>query len=233
MATEGRDPRILYLLHTVDSIYPTGAYAHSFGLEGLVQDRAITDTASLETYLHRSALPALARVDLPLVRLSHEAGIVEDADAIHELAEISGALKGSRELREASARVGGQRLALAADLFGHPLLVELRADAQDGAFVPHANVVFGVETAVAAVGCDDALAAYAYQTMSGSISAAMKLIRLGQNAAQRVLRGCLKKVPEAVATSRAIGLRDIGWFSPLLDTASARHEGGQVRIFIS
>jgi urease accessory protein len=233
MATEDLSSRLLFLLHTADSIYPTGTYAHSFGLEGLVQLGVIANPATFEEYLQKSAVPALAHVELPLVRLAHDAAAARDAGAIRDLAELSGALKGARELREASARVGGQRLALAADLIGHPFLKDLRAQANAGAWVPHANVVFGLETAAGGATREDAAAAYAYVSLAGAVAAAMKLIRLGQNAAQRILRRALDRAPAAVAASAAVDRADIGWFTPLLDIAGARHETGVVRIFIS
>jgi len=54
------------LLQTTDSFYPTGAYAHSYGLEGLVQAGIVHDRASLRTFLLDSVLPPLARGDLPV-----------------------------------------------------------------------------------------------------------------------------------------------------------------------
>ena len=39
------------LLQAGDSFYPTGSYAHSFGLEGLVQEGTIRDRATLRDFL--------------------------------------------------------------------------------------------------------------------------------------------------------------------------------------
>src|SRR5438093_241797 len=54
------------LLQAGDSFYPTGSYAHSFGLEGLVQEGVIRDRETLREFIFRSALPALRHVELPL-----------------------------------------------------------------------------------------------------------------------------------------------------------------------
>src|SRR5687767_15824740 len=45
------------LLQTSDSFYPTGSYAHSFGLEGLVQEGVIRDRETLRTFLFHAAVP--------------------------------------------------------------------------------------------------------------------------------------------------------------------------------
>src|SRR5437870_3170446 len=47
------------LLQTTDSFFPTGSYAHSFGLEGFVQEGIVHDVATLREYLRHSMLPAL------------------------------------------------------------------------------------------------------------------------------------------------------------------------------
>src|SRR5690606_36966802 len=54
------------LLQTGDSYYPTGAYSHSFGLEGLVETGVVRDIATLRNYFFGALLPALERIELPL-----------------------------------------------------------------------------------------------------------------------------------------------------------------------
>ena len=56
------------LLQRSDSMFPTGAYAHSFGLEGAVQDGLVTDTASLDEFLTHQIVPALRQLELPCAR---------------------------------------------------------------------------------------------------------------------------------------------------------------------
>ena len=50
---------IVGLLQAGDSFYPTGSYAHSFGLEGLVQEGVVHDRATLKAFFELSTLPAL------------------------------------------------------------------------------------------------------------------------------------------------------------------------------
>ena len=49
-----------------DTFYPTGSYAHSFGLEGLVAEGVVRDRETLRAFLLISALPALRQTELPL-----------------------------------------------------------------------------------------------------------------------------------------------------------------------
>ena len=90
------------LLQTADSFYPTGGYAHSHGLEGLVQSGVVHDCATLRTFLFEYVLPALARTDLPLaVQAWAAAGTAPDWTRLRELCFLGAALRGAREPREA------------------------------------------------------------------------------------------------------------------------------------
>ena len=78
-----------------------------------------------------------------------------------------------------------------------------------------------------------ALAAWFYQTMAGLCSAALKLIRIGQEGCQRALRAAAASAPEAIATSLTVERATAGWFNPMLEIAAMRHERAEERLFIS
>ncbi len=217
---------ISHLLQTSDTFFPTGSYAHSFGLEGLIQAGVVADRAGFHAFLNDSAIPSLTHVELPLVHLAHGANV----EAALRLGRLGDALRSARELREASVRIGSQRLNMVADLTRDPLLEALRQRAD---FRPHAPVVFGVECGVTGVPVQAAMAAYFYQSLVALTSAAMKLVRMGQVAAQEEMRGALNRSEEMVAAAMEIEESEIGWFSPLTDIASARHQTAYTRLFIS
>lgn len=230
------DPRALELLRLLqgsDSAYPTGAYAHSFGLEGLAQAGVVRDLASLEAYLLEHGVPALAHGDLPFVAHAHAAALRGDAGGIFALDAQCAALRGARELREAGARVGAQRVEMAAALADWPLLRELAAALGDGRWTGQLPVAYGAVSAAQGVAVDAALAAYAYQHLAGAAAASLKLLRVGQVAVQQMLTRVLDAASSRIALSRDVAVDDIGWFSPLVDIASARHETAYTRLFIS
>lgn len=224
---------LLFLLQSGDALFPTGAYAHSFGLEGLTEFGVVRDAESLGRYLTESLIPSAFAADVPLLAAAHAAAGAGDVARLRELDEWAGALKGTRELREASRRTGSQRLAVVEALTPSPLwpgLVEVRAaDRWQG----HAPVAFGVVCAVRGVAVVEAATAYTYQAAAGAVSAALKLLRLGQNAGQRVLQATLPAIAAGVPAAVARPAEEAGWFSPLVDVASARHETAYTRLFIS
>jgi urease accessory protein len=221
------------LLQAGDSFYPTGSYAHSFGLEGLIQEGAIRDRETLREFLFRAALPALRHTELPLAAHAWRALAAPDWPALGELCVLSSALKTSRELRAASENIGRQRAELCASLHASSLAQEYlrRAAAQSW---PHAAPISAaLEGRVLNAPLAAVMAGLCYANLASLLSAAMKLLRLGQNGAQSLLTEALASAPTLIAAAEATPLDEIGWFNPWLDIAAARHESADARMFIS
>ena len=72
-----------------------------------------------------------------------------------------------------------------------------------------------------------------YASLAAVLSAAMKLLRLGQNASQSLLTELLQEAPVIIAAAEQVPVTEIGWFNPWLDIAAARHEHADSRMFIS
>ena len=77
--------------------------------------------------------------------------------------------------------------------------------------------------------------AWIYQAVSNFCSASVKLLRLGEIACQKIIYNCINKERVQGLVSRAIEVKkdDAGFFNPMLDLASARHEVAFSRLFIS
>ncbi len=221
------------LLQTTDSSYPTGGYAHSYGLEGLIQAGAVRDRATLRAFLLEAVLPGLRQADLPLVAHAWRAAGDENWARLGELTQLAKALKGPAELRGAAEKIGRQRAELAARLNPNSAAGGFleQSLAQGWSFT--APVTVGVEMQAAGAPLEAALAGYFYATVSGLVAAAMKLLRLGQNAAQALLTEALAEAGAAAAHAIHVPVDEIGWANPWVDVASARHEIADARMFIS
>jgi urease accessory protein len=77
------------------------------------------------------------------------------------------------------------------------------------------------------------LAGVYYASIASLLSAAMKLLRLGQNGAQSLLTEALASAPEIIRAAETTPRGEIGWFNPWLDIAAARHETADARMCIS
>ena len=221
------------VLQAGDSFYPTGSYAHSFGLEGLVQEGVVRDRATLRTFLRESVLPALRQSELPLAVHAWAALADRDWARVRELCELSSAMKTSREAREASDNIGRQRAELVATLRGDSRAQEFLARAAEGRWPCSPAVSAVLESRAFGAPRDACLAGIAYSSVAAIVSAAMKLLRLGQNASQSLLTETLAEIPAIISGAENVPFDDIGWFNPWLDIAAAGHETASTRMFIS
>ncbi|HKB58256.1 MAG TPA: urease accessory UreF family protein [Lacunisphaera sp.] len=221
------------LLQAGDSFYPTGSFAHSFGLEGLVQEGVIRDRATLREFLFRSVLPSLRQSELPLAAHAWQAVAAGDWMRVGELCRLSAALKAPQEIRTASANIGRQRAELTALLHSHLLAQEYLRRATEEGWPHSAAVSSALEGRVLGAPRVAMLAGVYYASTASLLSAAMKVLRLGQNAAQSLLTEALAAAPGIIATAEQVPLDEIGWFNPWLDIAAARHETTGSRMFIS
>jgi len=222
---------IANLLQLSDTFYPTGSYAHSFGLEGLVQDGFVRDRASLREFLLEQALPSLASTDLVVAAAAWKAaGDPSDFERLTELCQLGSALRGAREPREASEAIGRQRLELLAQRpDASPLVRRLR---EQGGSTP-SSVIAAIEARALGAPVEAALSALIYSAAAGLLAAAVKLLRLGQNAVQSLLTEALALAPSLIARALATPLAEAGAFTPWWDVAAARHERADFRLFIS
>jgi urease accessory protein len=221
------------LLQASDSFFPTGSYAHSFGLEGLVQEGVVRDRETLRQFIFRSTLPALRHTDLPLAAHAWRAFAEPDWKTIGELCVLSSALKSAREARLASENIGHQRAELAANLRAAPLAREFVHRAARHAWPFSSAVSAALEGRVQGAPLDAVLAGLVYANLASLLAAAMKILRLGQNGAQSLLTEALDTTPSLIAEAITTPIGEIGWFNPWLDIAAARHETADARMFIS
>lgn len=221
------------LLQAGDSFYPTGSYAHSFGLEGLVQVGVVRDRGTLREFMARSVVPALRQSELPLAIHAWKAFGAENWMKLSEVSRLSAALKTSCEARVAAHNIGRQRAELVATLRKFPLaeMYLERAKNERWAFSPAISAALEGHSMDAPL--EAVLAGITYATFAGILSAAVKLLRFGQNACQSLLTEALAEAPAIIASAELVSFDEIGWFNPWLDIAAARHETADARMFIS
>ncbi|MCW1883837.1 hypothetical protein OKA04_03800 [Luteolibacter flavescens] len=208
-----------------DSQYPSGAYAHSYGLEELVECGVVKDAAGLERFLETQVLPALLTFDLPFFVSAHEAAMKEDAARLLELDAELDAWRLPAETRDASRRIGSRRLELLRQLSPSALVESHHAACP----FSHHLVVTAIELSSLPVAL--AARAFAFQTVTGFATASMKLLRIGQTACQGIVRRTLDHL--GAGLDRSLSRPADGWFNPLLEIASLRHARADARLFIS
>jgi urease accessory protein len=219
------------LLQVGDSAFPTGGYAHSYGFEQIVQFGLVHDESSMTDHLDRHVWPMLIHFELPVVRFARKAALAHDLPDLLDLAACVDATKTARELREASRATGRRRLLAFRETADSPVLSTFAQAVEEGHTVAHHTVVYGI--GLAATPERALLTSWAYQSLSALCFSAPKILRIGQNAAQRALAKSLARAEANVARSQAVTRDELGWFDPLVEIASMHHEIAYERLFIS
>src|SRR5215831_3209609 len=110
--------RLLSLLHFTDTTFPTGGYAHSFGLETYCQAGIVVDGEGVMRFLTTQLEGATGPCDATAVVAVLGAAQAYDLDGCRRLDETLEAMKPVREFREGSRQMGRQTLRVAAALTG-------------------------------------------------------------------------------------------------------------------
>ena len=219
-------------LRFVDSFFPSGGFAFSSGLEAAVKDGAVCDGKDLARYVEDLLVHGVGRREAVAVAAAHEAavtGLLARALAVDRELE---SLKLGRDSRQASRQMGRQVIKAATEqLQEHRLLVEYRRAMEDGRTPGHLPVAMGLTLAACGWSRQDTVAAFLYQTAQGMVSAAMKLLPVGQQQGQQLLADCGPVIAQLSQSITPQG--GLASWSPLHDIYAMRHARLESRLFRS
>lgn len=225
--------QILNTLQITDSLFPSGAFAHSFGLEAYVSEGLIKDKDSLIRFLTSYLNGMIGRCDAVFARLSYESAINRDIENIVRFDKLIHSMKLTREMREGSIHIGRQIISVIGELYKTDFLNTILNLIKEKKMHGHHPVVYGAVSSVMGMDIEDTLLAYLYSTVSGLVSAGIRLIPLGHTDGQRVInemKPLLVRIAKEAETSEE---DDIVSFGPSIEIRSMRHEHLYTRLFKS
>ena len=217
-----------------DSALPTGAYAHSFGLEGLVQSGEISSPEEMMDFLRNEVRDGMINSDLPVFRETHRAVTDRAYPKIAELDELAHAIRPTFELRKGGAQIGRQTWRLYGRLF--PVSSdEMGVYSQCSEYLVHSQtvVVNGLLAAITGIPLPVSMLAYVQQGLSNNVQACIKLLSFGPSQVQEILYSMGREMPEWIEESMGVELEDTGSISPRWDIASSQHQYAERRLYIS
>lgn len=215
----------------LDSILPTGGFAHSFGLEAAIQARLVTTPDDLRTFVIH-VLENAGSLLLPFICATTNS---PDAGTWHRLDRLLNAMLTNEVSRKASTSQGSALMRIAASVFSEiPSLKTMRGESlRCGEVYFHHAPIFGLVCGLLGFDAETTQRAYMFVTMRDIISAATRLNVVGPLGAA-VLQHEIAPVAESLSAKwMNRGVNEACQTSPLLDTVQGCHSYLFSRLFCS
>ncbi len=221
MAEGGHLLRVLWL---ASPALPIGAYAYSRGLEYAVGAGWVHDAESARRWIEGVLERQIGTLDLPVLARIYDAFCAGSQQEVERWCAFLSAARESAEtaLEDRQLGLALQRVLREAGLEGAHIADER----------PYA-AWFALACAHWGVAREDAVNAYGFAFVEGQVTAALKLVPLGQRAGQRVLAALLPRVEDLSRRALALVDEELGAYTPGLALASALHETQYTRLFRS
>jgi len=232
MGTAMPEAALYDLLSWMSPAWPVGAFAHSSGLEWAVEAGFTTDRTSTQAWIDTMIEHGALRTDLVLFVHAYRAIVEGDQPRFFSVAELAAASLTSHERRLEATAQGAAFRKIAAATAPVPELAWL--DEMDDEAISY-PVAVACLMAAHGIALDEALTAYLHGVVANLVSAAQRLVPLGQTDGQLALRGLRERVLAAVSETMALDDGDpfeaMGSASLAADLACMAHETQYTRLF--
>ena len=221
----------LYRLMTwLSPAFPVGAFSYSSGLEWAVEAGDIVSPATLQDWLAAMLADGAGFCDGVFLAHAHRCVTAGDIAGLAEVAELAGAWVSSRERHLETTAQGRAFVEISRTAWSSAPLERMLPPL---GLAPAYPVAVGVVSAAHGVPLPATLHAFLHAVVANWISAAARLVPLGQTDSQRVL-AALEPVVVATGTrALAASLDDLGSATFRADLAGMRHEAQYTRLFRS
>lgn len=219
------------LWQLLDSLFPTGGFAHSYGLEASVQAGSVYDSATLETFLLNS-LQNNAALLLPFVFAGTR---LPNTECWLQLNKLLNATLTNHVARKASLTQGAALLRTSATVFTE--LSELKKMKvclfEPISTTPHHAPLFGVICGLLGVGESTSQRSYLFLALRDILSAATRLNITGPMEAARLQHKISGETEALLEKYGNKSIQEAHQTSPLLEIFQAGHDQLFSRMFSS
>ena len=220
----------LPLLAWLSPAFPVGSFAYSHGIEWAFESGDVTDAKSTESWIADLIECGGPWSDAVLLGCAHRAASAKEFDQLREVSEIATALAPSKE-RKLETMAQGEAFMNAAGAAWPNKTLEKIIDVigKETAY----PVAVGVTSAAHEIPLRVTLESYLLAVVSNFVSAAVRLIPLGQTDGTKIVAKLTPLVREVATRAEKSTLEDVGGAAIRSDIASMKHETQYTRLFRS
>jgi urease accessory protein len=210
----------------VDSAFPAGGFAHSFGLEAAWQQGEVR-AAALPAFV-RDTVAQAAHGSLPFAVRAHE-----DPGDLRAIDERCDAFLRNAVANRASRVQGRAWLGTVERSFPSPAIRKLCDSIRSNGGPRHFAPMFGATLRALEVDRREASRLFLFGVARGTFSAAVRLGIVGTMDAQRLLGECGVALDRALERSEGLSIDEAAQTAPLIDLWQASHDRLYSRLFQS
>lgn len=223
-------PDLLPLFVWLSPAYPVGAFAYSHALEWAVETQDIADLPTLTGWVDDLLQHGGPFADAVLLAHAYRAARDGEDTALVEVLELAAAFAPSRERQMETLNQGDAFIAASRVAWPAPALERL-SQVWDGRVAY--PVAVGIAAAAHGLALGATLSAYLNAVVANLISAAVRLVPLGQTDGNRALAAATLTVRTVALRVLDVPLDQLGGAALKSDIASMRHETQYTRLFRS
>ena len=224
---------LLRLQSWLSPTFPTGSYSYSHGLEWAVEVGSIHDLRTLIEWLEVELCYGTVRNEAIFFAAAWRCVDAGEGGRLLEIAELAAAFRGTAEFALESSQQAAASLAVLRRVWPDGLLDWLAQELHERQVPPAQAVVLGARAAGQGLPEDVALSAFLQSYVGNLVTAAVRLIPLGQTAGQLAIAALEATVLAASASARDATIADLGSAAFMVDLASMAHETQYTRLFRS
>jgi urease accessory protein len=216
---------LLRLMTWLSPAFPVGAFSYSHGLEWAIHEELVRSPDALQDWIDSLIRHGSGWNDAALLAESWRAAHMNDRDRLEAASELGEALAPSSERWLETMQMGSAFLA-GVKGWSDAVPEEL------GGGGPY-PVAVGAAAARMKVGLEETLIAFLHAFASNLVSAAIRLVPLGQSQGVAVLARLESVILDTARRAAHSSLDDLGSATVAADIASMRHETLHTRLFRS
>jgi urease accessory protein len=230
-----RFPRLalLRLQSWLSPAFPTGSYSYSHGIECAVEAGHIHDRKSLVDWLEADLRYGSGRNEAIFFSEAWRCAREDDRVELFRIAELAAAFRGTSEFALESSQQATASLATLRQVWPDHTLDWLSQMLRERRVQAVLAVVLGVRSAMEGIPDELALPAFMQSYIANLVTAAVRLIPLGQTDGQLAIAELEKAVLAVSAQAHEAMIEDLGSAAFMVDLTSAAHETQYTRLFRS
>ncbi len=228
------DKNIFILLQINDSLFPIGAYSHSYGLETYIQKNLVNDMDSAYEYLESNLKNNFLYTELLSIYLAYDYANKNNIKKLINLDNILNSSKSPKEIRLASQRLGSRFIKTIISTgikYKNNNFIDYVKESEN--LLPTHTVAYGVFCQSVGIDIRKSIEAFLYSYTSQTITNCVKTIPLSQTEGQQLLYKSYEIFNEILNILPKLTIEDLCLSTPGFDIRCMQHETLYSRLYMS